>query len=300
MKDYILHILRYFALFKHPLTPSELHLFLNTAATFEQLQMEIEVLREEGEIVFHNGYLQRSKDENFSVLRDQKEKRALEMIEGSSIYTRIISKFPFVRSVLISGSLSKLSAGPNADLDFFIVTAKDRLWTCRTLLHLFKKLTFITGHQNFFCMNYFVDEAHLSLPFESFYTALELQTLIPVYGKTIYNRLKIENNWTSQYLPNHTGEPLVKANEVITKSWIKGFIEMVLNLVFPKLINHWLMHLTDWKWRRKFSSLKLSEEEYDQAMLTRVDISKNHPHNFEKKVLEAMSDSDSVNQNVYV
>ena len=275
-------------------------MFLNTATTTEQLQMEIEVLREEGEIVFHNKYLQRSVDEDLSVLRTQKEKRALEMIEGSSIYTRIISKFPFVRSVSISGSLSKLSAGPNADLDFFIVTAKDRLWTCRTLLHIFKKLTFITGHQNFFCMNYFVDEAHLSLPFESFYTALELQTLIPVYGNTMHNRLKIENNWTSQYLPNHTGEPLVRTSEVFTKSWVKAFLEMVLNLVFPKLINRWLMHLTDWKWRRKFSSLKLSEEEYDQAMLTRLYISKNHPHNFEKKVLEAMADSDSLKQNVYV
>ncbi len=293
MKESILHILRYFALFKHPLTADELYQFLNTTATPAGLHLEIESLIEAGDIIKRGRHFQRSTDPDYSELRENKEKKALEMIRQSAGYARIISKFPFVKSVSISGSLSKLSAGAEADYDFFIITSRHRLWISRTLLHVFKKLTFISGHQNCFCMNYFIDEANLELPFENYYTALELKTLIPVYGTTIYDRMQQTNAWTKQFLPNHSGNPLAKIAEIPSNFLLKRFVESIVNLIFPKSINRWLMQLTDWKWREKFASLNLSDQEYDQAIMTQIHISKNHPHDFQKRVLEAMEDTNS-------
>ena len=301
MKESILHILRYFALFKHPLTADELHQFMNTTATPAELLLEIESLIEVGDIIKRGRHLQRPTDPDYSELRKNKEKKAREMISQSAGYARIISKFPFVKSIAISGSLSKLSAGADADYDFFIVTSSNRLWISRTLLHIFKKFTFITGHQNCFCMNYFVDEAHLKLPFENYYTALELKTLIPIYGTDVHDRMQQANAWSKQFLPNHSGKPLTNIDEIASNSILKRSVESIVNLISPRSINRWLMQLTDWKWRKKFASLNLSDQEYDRAIMTRIHISKNHPHDFQKRVLEAMEDTNTAerNKNVY-
>lgn len=299
MREQILHILKYFALFSHPLTVDELYQFLPFKCQRFEFEQELAQMIEIGEIKKHGQYFQRKNDPNFRNIRIQKEERAIAIINKSHVYAGIIARFPFVQSIAISGSVSKLSAGKDADLDFFIVTTKDRLWICRTLLHLFKKLTFISGHEKFFCMNYFVDDAHLELPFQNFYTALELRTLIPIFGLRQHKKLQSANIWTDGQLPNHGGEPLHKVSEVNPFKPFKPLIELVLNLLFPGFINRWLMLLTDWKWRRKFASLNLSDEEYDQALMTRPYLSKNHPHNFQKRVQEAMESEDGMEKNVY-
>src|SRR6266478_4413244 len=96
---------------------------------------------------------------------------------------RFLSRFPYVTGVGISGSLSKMDAREKADFDFFIVTKANRLWIARTIMHLFKKLTFITGKQHLYCMNYYLDEKALQLRDQNIYTAVEAITLIPVSGK---------------------------------------------------------------------------------------------------------------------
>ena len=62
----------------------------------------------------------------------------------------------------------------------------------------------------------------------------------------------------------------------------------MINGCFPVKINHWLMKLTDWKWRRKWKRQGYPEQEYDRAFLTTIHISKNHPVDYEKKVLEVL------------
>jgi hypothetical protein len=78
--------------------------------------------------------------------------------------------------------LSKNFADERADIDYFVVTKANRLWIARTLMHLFKKLTFLVGKQHYFCMNYFVDEEALTIQEKNLFTAVEVATLIPVCG----------------------------------------------------------------------------------------------------------------------
>ena len=51
----------------------------------------------------------------------------------------IIAAFPFVRAVGISGSLSKQYADENSDIDYFIITAANRLWIAKNLPAYFQK-----------------------------------------------------------------------------------------------------------------------------------------------------------------
>lgn len=288
MKAAVIHTLGYFNLFKHPLTRNELRAFLSVEISQEKLNAVVDALLAEGAVSETGGFVQLATSPDLAALRQPKEERARMWLRKVPRYAGIIARFPFVRAVAVSGSISKLSATENADVDFFIVTAKNRLWIARTLLHLFKKLTFITGHQHLFCMNYFVDESRLALPQENIFTAIELYTLIPVYNGSLVQQLKAANPWVRTLLPNHDGTHLAHVQSAKPFSPLKPLCEAVINLCAPVAVNHALMRLTDRKWRRKFAHLRFSESDYDRAMLTRPWISKNHPFDFQKKVLTGL------------
>ena len=101
--------------------------------------------------------------------------------------------------------MSKFYASENPDIDYFIITDPDRLWIARSLLHLFKKLTFITGHQHFYCMNYFIDTKALEITHPNLYSAIEVATLLPVYNIEMLRQFFIANAWAWEFLPNHPG-----------------------------------------------------------------------------------------------
>ena len=76
--------------------------------------------------------------------------------------TKFISKFPYVRAILLSGSISKGYMDKDSDVDYFIITQPNRLWVTRLLLMLFKKI-FLFNSRKVFCINYFVDSEKLEI-----------------------------------------------------------------------------------------------------------------------------------------
>src|SRR5690606_36687941 len=125
---------------------------------------------------------------------------------------------------------SKGIAQPHSDIDFFIITAEDRLWICRTLLHVFKKLSFLFGSQHAFCMNYFLDESHLILEEKNRFTATELMTLIPLYGHPTYQNLILRNQcWIQLHLPNQSLKdrtPYPEPHPGFAKTWVEKFFSI--------------------------------------------------------------------------
>jgi hypothetical protein len=117
--------------------------------------------------------------------------------------SRLLFRFPYVRGVGISGSLSKNFADENADIDYFIITRSNRLWIARTLMHGFKKLNFLIGREDWYCMNYYVDEEALKIEEMNIFTATELITLKPVCGNGALERFFDANDWATAYLPNN-------------------------------------------------------------------------------------------------
>jgi predicted nucleotidyltransferase len=127
--------------------------------------------------------------------------RAQSLIVKATRIGAFLHKFPYVRAVAVSGSLSKNYADKKADIDFFIITKANRLWIARTILHLFKKFTFLVGKQNFFCMNYFVDEEALVIPEKNIYTGCGDRYMLPVAGTFTLNKFFDKNQWTKKWLP---------------------------------------------------------------------------------------------------
>jgi predicted nucleotidyltransferase len=198
---------------------------------------------------------------------------------------KFIQCFPFVRMVAISGSLSKGFADKNSDIDFFIVTNSTNLWTCRTILHLFKKLTFLVGQQHSFCMNYFIATTHLTIEEQNYFTAIELATLIPVTHPEIGSILLHENKWVIDFLPNFT--PTIIQKKTLKTNIFKRILE---GMIGSKKTNHFFMELTNKKWRKKWARKNFPMGAYDLAFKTRLYVSKNHDKNYQEKILKKYED----------
>ena len=136
MEGCILKTLTYFSIFEYPLTKEELKRFLSPAADPGSFDNALARLTEE-KIIF--------KIEDLYLLQDNRELvkrrrdgnlRAERLLVKAMKIGKFLSRFPYVRGIAISGSLSKRYAGEKADIDFFIITKANRLWIARTFMHL--------------------------------------------------------------------------------------------------------------------------------------------------------------------
>lgn len=285
----VLNVLQYYAIFHYPLMLDEIYRNCSEACPVSAVAHALTRLEEEGLIhQYRNYYSIEEKMEPLVKRREVGNRLAGMRMPKAMQAGRIIYKFPFVKYVGISGSLSKGYAEAKSDFDFFIITSADRLWICRTMLHLFKKLTFLFGHQHRYCMNYFLDESRLEIEERNRFTAIELSTLIPVKGFAMHYKLLGSNRWMYDFLPND-----YRAYEYGDKSArggiVKSIAETFINTFSAARLNVRLMNVTDRRWRKKWAGKNYPAEDYELAFKTRVYVSKNHPANNQKKILHYLS-----------
>ncbi|NQU35677.1 MAG: hypothetical protein HQ521_20815 [Bacteroidetes bacterium] len=287
--------LRYFELFKYPLLPVEIHRFMNFKCSLDEVVSQLLMMKQNESVYYSNeGFYSRKDEPSWSIERKRGNNRAINLLYMSSRFVRVIKSFPFIVSIAISGSLSKYYADEDADIDYFIITKTNRLWIARTLLHLYKKLTFITGHEHYYCMNYFIDESALEIDQKNVYSAIETVTLLPVYNKELIIKLKRQNSWLSDYLPNETNEQDLRFLLSHGKENIKTFFEFCINALGADKLNSFFMRVTDRKWRAKWRKKSYPMENYDQAFCTTLHISKNHPDNYQANVLDALKNKSQL------
>lgn len=263
----------YYQLFKHPLRIDEID---GGADTQEDLD----------KLVSQNILYQL--DNYYSIVDIKKniEKRLIgnefydEMMPRAIKRAKFIYQFPFVEGVYISGSMSKGFISENGDVDFFIITKPGRLWLCRTLLILFKKV-FLANNRKLFCLNYFIDFDHLEIEEKNIFTATELITLLPICDSGINKQFNKENNWVRDFYPKTPFRQTLLGK--LKKNTLTKFLELLLS----SLVGNWLeqisMKLTLKVWNDKFGDFK--PRDFDLALKSRSYVSKHHPQNFQKKVL---------------
>ena len=280
----ILKTLAYFDYFNYPLTKEDIRSF--TSNQYDQSQVD-ETMNEleKAKLVYklHEFY---SLQNNLSDA-DKRRKgnhMAVAQLAIARKAARLISRFPFVETVAVSGSLSKHYADEKTDIDFFIITKANRLWIARTLIHLFKKLTFIIGKQHWFCMNYYVDELGLEIPEKNIFTAMEIVTLLPMEGIKYFRKFIDANAWINDYFPAHAISS--NAGMEIKKSFICQYFEKTFNSKAGDLIDKWLMMVTDKRWKKKSANGKLNAHNAKVGMMVNRHFSKPDPKHFQVRVVQ--------------
>src|ERR1700730_1437647 len=245
----VLKALAYFDLFDYPINREEIGLFLDQKTSPGELSLSLDQLAESGLAFQFKGFYSLRNDPGFVERRKKGNIKAAGFLQTAYRISAFLYSFPFVRGIGISGSLSKNFADENADIDYFIITKSNRLWIARTLMHLYKKLTFLTGKQHFHCMNYYVDEEALTIQEKNIFTAIEVKTLIPVCGNVCLENFFNANAWTNNYYPNYAIES--QSHKKNSDPFFKKLMESVFNNVFGDRLDNYLMKLTSRRWKTK-------------------------------------------------
>lgn len=278
-RESILRVIAYFEVFNYPLTIEELAKF--TYYPVDKLTDYVSTLNDQNVLSIHEKYVGIGNIKEKVFRREVGNKKATLLEQKATKNARQISRFPFVRGVLISGSFSKGFVAEDGDIDYFIITQPGRLWIARTFLILYKKLFLFNSHE-YFCVNYFVDENHLEIEEKNIFTATEIVTLLPKINNSLYNDLIRNNSWIDSYYPGvFHEEPNIENSK---KTLSKKIGEALFRGKLGNKIDDYFMKVTLKRWKRKFGSL--SDEDFDIAMKTSTNVSKHHPNNFQKKVLE--------------
>lgn len=285
IKENILATLAYFDMFEYPLTSNEVFAFLeNNYDSAEFIEALDQLCTSRMTFRFGDYYSLRNNTQVVSI-RKEGNKKAIEMLEIAKRVGELLITFPYVRGVGISGSLSKNFADADSDIDLFIITKKDRIWIARTLMHCFKKLTFLVNRQHYYCMNYYVDEHQLEIVEKNIYTAIEVATLIPIQGRDAFEEFYAANSWAKAYLPNKFIG--LSATKKLRGHVFKKFAEWLLDNAFGNWLDGSLMRITARRWNRKTVQKKLNVKGNIMSMAASKHVAKPDPMNFQVRFIEA-------------
>jgi len=287
----ILKTLAYFDLFKYPITSSEIRSFIDLSIDENNLADSLNTLLLQKKIFLLDEFYSLQNDPSLAERRKKGNKRAAELLSKAEKIARLLYKFPYVRAVAISGSVSKNFADEQADIDYFIITKADRLWIARTLLHIYKKNPFLKNRNEYYCMNYFVDEADLVIEEKNIYTATEIYTIIPMACNGSIKTFFEANSWSHRYFPNLSFPPIkVQKNS----PWYKKVTESIFNNKIGNWLENYFFWLTTKRWKKKEVEKRLNTKGELMGLKTGKHFSKPNPiffHNtfmskYEKRLSE--------------
>lgn len=264
LSEHILRTLLYYDIFGHPLSSDELFVLLpRNSVSPGQLLEELTAMVHRGILEHQDGfYALANRHADFGRLRRDREKLARRRLRTSYLMTHVIRRFPFVRGVFLSGDLSKGVASPDSDIDYVIVTAPGRLWICRSMLVLFKKIVLL-NRRKYFCLNYYIDTSHLRLEETDYYTATEIAHLKPLHNSALFLKTMNSNAWIRRYFPNYRvfAFPHPKCND--RRSGLQRLLELCFAGKWADRLDDRLMRFMIRTWERRYPA-------YDAATRARI------------------------------
>ena len=237
-------ILKYYGIFDHAPTFTEIHNLY--PAKISEIDLEIELkklLKSKGiELLGKYYHILGGVYNEFKI--NEKRMSAYRKLEMVRKFTKIFRYIPGVVYVGVSGSVGAGYASSNDDIDLFVITKKNRIYTTRLALLVFFRLIGILrtrkskDNKNKFCFNLFFDESDISLPIQKrgVYGAFELFSLKTIYdARGAYGELLAHNDWAQKILPNYQVQnmisPLIQSkdtNQLICK--IADYIENICSI----------------------------------------------------------------------
>jgi hypothetical protein len=275
-----LRTLIYFDIFSYPLTRQEIFEY-SSLKNFDLQEgiNTLENLLEQRIINNHLGYYFIGNASEKIKQRIAGNKLAKKRMKNARFFSAVIASFPFTRGVYISGSLSKGYMDENSDIDYFILTSPNRLWLCRTLLILFKKIFLFNSHKNF-CINYLIDIDHLEIKERNIYTATEVALLLPMYNIQLFEKFLKENIWVKEYYPN------LKHHETLSVKGLPGVKKIAEKLLDNRLgdkLDNFFFKTTSHYWERKHRKIDVARPESE--LVWNKHVSQYNPRYFRLNVL---------------
>ena len=273
----ILYTLKYFSFFNYPPTFKEIYTFLPkkiSKITFKKALLDLELKKKIKKIDIRYLIFDKSnkytpleysiKEVQSSKLKIQNYRKRFIISQNKlknwkfNLYLKFLSFFPQIKLVGLSGSLAMMNAKKEDDVDLFIITAKNRLFTGRFIAVVLAELlgirrrrdniryTFhVPRYTDKVCLNLFFDESDLTVPDfkKTEYIAHEILQMKPLLSKEdVYNQFLKANFWVYEILPNANLSNLkfkIKSSKSQSKvkNYLKNFkfLTAIFNLIADKI-----------------------------------------------------------------
>jgi hypothetical protein len=228
----------YAALFDYPLKPAEVHERLFDVAVdraaFDRV-LEAEGLPDDTEQMRR---------------RHEREEISDRAIAAAWRGLRFIASIPFVRMVAFSGATAHRNMNTVEDVDLFIVAEQGKLWLVFLTAMIWAKLR---GLRRTFCMNYLVSDAALPLFDNDAFTAQQVASLKPFYGKSCYDGFIEVNPFVQRHFPNFNKANHRDVYPEVKPAPLKGLLESCLRAGPAWLLERLSRVVLGWYLRRKVS-----------------------------------------------
>ena len=240
----ILTTLSFFHVLKQPLTLIELHRQKHgTSVSISKVHSALRELQSQGLVIQQEGVFAHASGEKWITRRihnDQARNAAWERVHA---YLPWLVSNPYVQAVAIANSCAFDSMTHASDIDLFIVTKKNRVWSARMLAALPAKLKKIRPGETEIaplCLSFFVDETALSMEphliKDDIYFAHWADSLCWVYDPhSTREAFRTQNSWAQHVL----NRPLNIAYTPIHSSSRKQ-IQKIMSMSDHDAIEKWL------------------------------------------------------------
>jgi hypothetical protein len=148
----ILKTIKYFSFFAYYPTLEEIHTFLQAKISKNELNIELDYMVKLKLIELYARYTPpqysmggiKNNNETMKQWNNLHKRRQISQFKLNSfrfkLYIKLLSIFPQIKLVGLSGSISMMNAKEDDDIDLFIVTAKNRLFTGRFIALVFAQI----------------------------------------------------------------------------------------------------------------------------------------------------------------
>ena len=227
-----------------------------------------------------NHYEQRIARQKISIAKWKKVRRL-------AVYLVIA---PFLRGLMVSGSLAFSNTKNESDLDLLVFTKKNRIWTSRTFLSFLLQLIGQRRHgqviKNKICLNHYVSEAQLEIPLQNLSNAHLYRHLIPLTNYNNFCCFQEQNSWIGRLIFFHPAICENHLHRINEESWfvkIGKRTGQTIEFLLSGRLGDWLeISLGRWqidRIRQKTSHRKLDQGQLnlsDQALLFHYPVSRNN------------------------
>jgi hypothetical protein len=250
----------YAAVFDYPLTIDQLHeALIDVRATPADLaRWYRQSVTLQHLIEFSDGYFFPRGRRDLLDVRHAREVISRSVLKEMRQPLAVVLRMPFVRMVALSGSLAHLNADGQADLDLFVITRANRVWSVTTTLLVLARLF---GWRRRLCLNYVISERQLAVEPQDLFSANQIIHLRPLCGEDVYRRFLESNAFVSERYPNFS--PRSSAAGEAAPPHRRRVLERMLDWTIAPLYERFCRIAYKWHLQRRASSW----QSHDQVRL---------------------------------